>query len=181
MFKNFEKINNQGVTLLEIMIAISVFSVVVIAAIGLFVSLIKNQKALLDKAYVLNTLSYSTEYIAKALRMAQKDLNGSCIGVKKNFESQNSSHIKFLNYNNECQEFWLENNVLKVRKLNLTHNLTPDNIIVEGLSFVLTGESQDDFLQPKISFSIKAKPSISTYPSLFIQTTVSQRMLDVSY
>ncbi len=171
----------EGVTLLEIMIAISVFSIVIIGAIGLFASLIKNQKMLLDKAYVLNTLSYSTEYMAKALRMAQKDVNGNCIGANENFELQGSSHIKFLNYNNECQEFWLESNILKVRKLNATHNLTPGNINIENLTFVVVGSSQEDFIQPKVSFSVKAKPITNTVPSLFIQTTISQRMLDVLY
>jgi len=171
----------QGVTLLEIMIAISVFSILIVAAIGLFSSLIKNQKELLDRAYVLNTLSYSTEYMAKSLRMAQKDIVGNCIGKNENFVLQGEAGIKFLNYNNECQEFWLEGGGIKVRKLNFTHNLTPSNINVEGLSFVLLGESQADYSQPKVSFAIKARPATSTAPLFFIQTTVSQRILDVFY
>ena len=175
------KKNCKGITLLEILIAISIFSVALIGAIGLFVSLIKNQQALLDRAYVLNTLSYTTEYMSKAIRMAQKDTSASCIGSMENFVLTGSSNIKFLNYNNECQEFFLENQVLKVRKFGVAQNLTPASIIVEGLTFVLSGQSQDDTFQPKVSFSIKAKVATSAAPSFLIQTTVSQRMLDIAY
>lgn len=171
----------QGITLLEILIAISMFSVVIIGAIGLFVSLIKNQQALLDRAYVLNTLSYSTEYMSKAIRMAQKDIDGNCVGSNENFVLIGPSNIKFLNYNNECQEFLLENQTLKVKKLNATQDLTPNSIIVESLNFVLYGESQLDTKQPKVSFVLKAKAKNSIAPSFLIQTTVSQRMLDITY
>ncbi len=174
-------IGSKGITLLEILIAISLFSVVIIGAIGLFTSLIKNQQALLDRAFVLNTLSYSTEYMSKAIRMAQKDMLGSCIPSTENFILTGASSIKFLNYNNECQEFYLENNALKVRKLGIAQNLTPSSIVVEQLNFVLFGASQDDTLQPKVSFSIKAKVKNSIAPSFVIQTTISQRMLDIAY
>ncbi len=175
----------QGVTLLEILIAISMFSVVLIGAIGLFSSLIKNQQALLDRAYVLNTLSYTTEYISKSIRMAQKDIVGNCIGNTENFVLVNNYHIKFLNYNNECQEFYLENGALKVSKkisgVVVAQSLTPSSIIVESLNFVLSGQSQNDTLQPKVSFALKAKVASSTAPSFLIQTTISQRMLDILY
>lgn len=173
--------NCKGITLIEILIAISIFSVIVTGAINLFSSLIKSQKDLLDRAYVLNALSYTTEYMAKAIRMAQKDIIGNCIGSGNNFVLQGNSSIKFLNNNNECQEFFLENNAFKVRKLGITQNLTPLNITVESLNFVLSGESQSDNLQPKVSFSLKAKVLNSKAPSLIIQTTISQRMLDVFY
>lgn len=171
----------QGFTLLELLIAISLFSVVIIGAIGLFISLIKNQQALLDRAYVLNTLSYSTEYMSKAMRMAQKDTTASCIGSMENFILVDNSHIKFKNYNNECQEFYLENQALKVKKSGIAQNLTPSSVIVEALNFVLTGEDQYDALQPKVSFILKAKVVNSSAPSFLIQTTISQRMLDISY
>lgn len=171
----------KGVTLIEILIAISIFSVVVTGAINLFSSLIKYQKNLLDKAYVLSTLSYTTEYMAKALRMAQKDIAGTCIGSGKNFVLTAGPNIKFLNSSNECQEFFLEGGAIKVRKLNISQNLTPANILIESLSFNLSGESQDDYFQPKISFVLKAKAVSSVAPSFIIQTTISQRMLDVFY
>ncbi|MEK7104311.1 MAG: prepilin-type N-terminal cleavage/methylation domain-containing protein, partial [Patescibacteria group bacterium] len=171
----------KGITLLEILVAISVFSIVATGAVNLFSSLIKYQKNLLDKAYVLSTLSYSVEYMSKALRMAQKDVAGKCIGSGENFALTAGPNIEFLNSNGDCQEFFLENNAIKVRKLNIAQNLTPANITIESLNFSVLGEGQNDTLQPKITFSLKAKAINSKEPSLLIQTTVSQRMLDVFY
>jgi len=171
----------KGVTLIEILVALSIFSIVTTGAISLFSSLIKTQKNLLDRAYVLNTLSYSIEYTSKALRMAQKDITGSCIGAKKNFFLTGSSNIKFLNSRNQCQEIFLENGALKVRKQGIAQSLTPSNVIVESVTFVLLGESQADTLQSKVSFSLKAKSTNNAVSPFLIQTTISQRMLDVFY
>ncbi|MFH0739915.1 MAG: prepilin-type N-terminal cleavage/methylation domain-containing protein [bacterium] len=177
----------QGFTLLELLIAISLFSIVIVGAIGLFISLIKNQQALLDRAYVLNTLSYTTEYMSKSMRMAQKDdVAGACTGVSRgNFVLIGDTRIKFLNYNNECQEFYLANGVLKVNKKIagawVGQDLTPAAINVESLKFILSGQSQDDTLQPKVSFALRARPVTGAAPSFLIQTTISQRMLDIWY
>lgn len=171
----------KGVTLLEILVALSVFSVVITGAINLFSSLIKYQKNLIDKAYVLSTLSYSAEYMSKALRMAQKDMAGGCIGSGKNFLLTAGPNIKFLNSNNECQEFFLESGAIKIKRQNIVQSLTSANITIESLTFSVSGGDQTDFLQPKVSFSLKAKALNSALPSLIIQTTVSQRMLDIFY
>ncbi len=178
MLKNFGKI---GTTLIEILVAISIFSVVATAVTNLFASLIKYQNEILNKAYLLNTVSFANEYMAKALRMAQKDTTGSCITAGYNFTTVSGSNVKFLNYNNECQEFFLESGALKVRKLGVSQALTPANINIENLMFVLSGESQNDNLQPKVSFVLKAKMVSNPQQNLRIQTTVSQRMLDIYY
>ncbi len=177
----------QGVTLIEILLAVTLFSIVIIGAVGLFISLIKNQQVLLDRAYVLNTLSYTTEYMSKAIRMAQKDITGTCLNSMENFilVAGDSSHIKFKNYNGDCQEFFLQLQdgilTLMVARNGVPQALTPANITVESLTFVLAGENQSDALQPKVSFSIKAKVKNSVAPSFLIQTTISQRMLDITY
>lgn len=173
--------NNKGITLIEIMISLAIFAIVLTGVINLFVSLLKQQKNLMDRAYVLNALSYSTEYMSKAIRMAQKDLTGTCITAGKNFELTAGPNLKFVNHNNECQEFYLESSILKVRKLGVAYELTPSNIIVESLNFAVAGENQTDDAQPKVSFSMKAKAPNSQALSLLIQTTISQRMLDINY
>jgi len=182
MLKNLTKRNScKGMTLLEIIVALSIFSIMITGAINLFSSLIKYQKNLLDRAYVLNAVSYSVEYMSKAMRMAQKDTTGKCITTGNNFALTAGPNIEFLNSNNDCQEFFLENGAVKVRKLGIVQNLTPSNIVIEGLNFSVLGDGQSNTLQPKVTFSLKAKSLNNATLSLIIQTTVSQRMLDVAY
>ncbi len=172
---------SRGTTLIEILVAISIFSVVATAVTNLFASLLKYQSEILNKSYLLNTISFSNEYMAKALRMAQKDTTGDCISAGYNFTTVSGSNVKFLNYNNECQEFFLESGALKVRKLGVSQALTPANVVIENLKFVLLGESQNDNFQPKVSFILKAKMVSNPQQSLKMQTTISQRMLDIFY
>jgi hypothetical protein len=110
----------------------------------------------------------------------------------------NSDTIRFLSYHDQCYEFRLdtENNKLQERKSsdNTATNfpdywtdLTSDELQV--LSFIIGSDDswdENDDLQPRITlfFEIKGnraglKPE--EQPVLNLQTTVSQRNLDVVY
>lgn len=172
----------KGFTLIEILMSVAIFSVIVTVLVSLFASAFKHQQESMASAYLLNNTSYITEYISRALRMAKKDLTAACIPQNRNYELVGGDeHIRFLNDDDECQEFFLDGNILKVDKPNKPGDppeLTPSNIIVERLKFVISGEPQDDNEQPKVTFSLKL-----TYQEqvLEFQTTISQRDLDVQY
>ncbi|GAJ06754.1 unnamed protein product, partial [marine sediment metagenome] len=76
---------NKGFTLIEILISITIFSIVIIAFLSLFTSAFHYQRESLNSAYLLNSASYLTEYISRDLRMAKKDITGNCITEKHNF------------------------------------------------------------------------------------------------
>ena len=171
------RFSKKGFTLIEILITITVFSIIITAALSLFGSAFRYQRESLAKAYLLNNASYITEYASRALRMAKKDLSGSCIGAGNNFATT-TDEIKFLNYNNECQRFFLEDSIFKVEKLGIVQTLSPSNLVVEDLDFVVSGQSQEDETQPKVTFCFKLK---SSGQEIKVQTTVSQRDLDVQY
>jgi prepilin-type N-terminal cleavage/methylation domain-containing protein len=181
--KNMKSLKKRGFTLIELLITIMVFSIVITGFLALFSSAFENQRKSLAQAHLLNSASYLTEYISRALRMAKKDLTGSCITLKYNYENPggDSSKIRFLNYNDECQEFFLQNGVLKVKKSGVTLSLTPSNLTVESLKFEISGESQNDQLQPRVTFALKLKTSQQPSQIINLQTTISQRDLDVAY
>lgn len=184
MIGNDKKINSSaGFTLIEILIAVSVFSIAVAAFMGLFTSAFKYQQKAQSAVELLNNISFVTEYMSKALRMAQKDMDGKCIDAKGNFLLLSDSHIKFLNYNGECQEFYLGSGdgQLWTRKLNASQQLTSSRINIESLKFYISGGSQNDQLQPKVTFVFKFKTKEIQPQSITTQTTVSQRQLDVPY
>lgn len=183
---------NKAFTLIEILISITIFSIVIIAFLSLFTSAFHYQRESLNSAYLLNSASYLTEYISRDLRMAKKDITGNCIAEKHNFETI-ANGIRFLNYNGRCQEFILETKQLKVGKSKSADGtppvpeskdfmpLTPSNLEVENLSFEIKGASQDDVLQPQVTFALKLKTIGASPQNLNLQTTISQRDLDVQY
>jgi len=67
----------KGFTLLELMIAMTLFIVVIVSFMGLFMSAISQQQKNLEKVAILNNASYLLEYISRAIRMAEKDTSAS--------------------------------------------------------------------------------------------------------
>ncbi len=76
-----------GYTLIELLVALAVFTVVIAAPTGFFVSALKGQQKALASQELYDNVSYTLEYISRALRMAKKDLTGSCITANMNYET----------------------------------------------------------------------------------------------
>jgi len=174
----------QGVTLIEILVVMTTLAIFITAVVSLFSSALIEQRKGMDRVYLLDQGSFIAEYVARSLRMAQKDITGGCITVGNNYEiTRGGNGIKFLNYRiaNNCQEFYVENKVLKVVKYGIVQNLTPSGLSVESLSFDISGQDQDDGLQPKITFAWRFRSTGLVPQDLVLQTTISQRELDVLY
>lgn len=173
-----DKLKN-SFTLIELLVAISFFTIFIVSVLGIFNSVFLEQKKNLAQQYLLSSSSYLIEYISRALRMAQKDIAGKCIGAKSNYQvSAGESSIKFLNDKGKCQRFYLGGDSLFVEKDGLSLPLSPSNIKVENLKFIIAGENQNDKIQPKVTIGVKLTYQNQKLP---IQTTISQRQLDVVY
>lgn len=181
----------KGTTLVELLVSMTVFVIIIAAFLGLFATAFRSQEQSLHLAGFLNSASFVSDYMARALRMAQKDLAGDCVVVKMNFENPlgNTSAIRFLNYQGKCWEFLLESESIKIKKsltsqsssLGLAQPLTPTNFSVTGLVFQISGDGQANSLQPKVTFSVAVDLSKVDLGTANIQTTISQRQLDVFY
>ena len=169
-------------TLIEVLVSVSIFSLIMVILAGVFVSAFKVQKRSLAKGEMLNQVSYALEYIGRALRMAKKDLEGSCISAKSNYEiTHGGQGIKFQNYKGECQEFYLEDTILRENKNGVIANLTSPDLEISSFRINPHGWDQDDNFQPRITLflEIKTKNQAGGASQLKIQTTLSQRNLDV--
>jgi len=173
----------KGFTIIELLVTLTIFSIIIGAAIGIFISALKGQRKALATQEILNQSSYTLEYIGRAIRMAKKDSTSICISPGSNYElTRSGKGIKFRNYQGICQEFFLEGGQLKQSKGGVIENLTSNNLEATSFYPYLIGESEADNLQPRvvISLYIKSKgqkPEEKT--ELKIQTTISQRNLDV--
>jgi len=187
--KNFKK--EKGFTLIEMLVALFIFSLIVGVLIGLFISGIRNQRNILLTQQLLDQTSFALEYMSRALRMAlkegQQSTGGDCLSQDGlNYENPGSdlSRIKFINHleQDDCQEFFLEEGRIKQRKEGQVVSLTSDKLEVTSLKFNLIGQDQIDQLQPRVTIFLKIRGRGSlagTIPEFNIQTTISQRNLDV--
>ena len=176
-------------TLIEIMVAVAIFAILLTAFTGFFLSAVQAQRKTLASQELIDNVSYNLEYMSRAIRMARKDMAGSCLTTAKyNYETNAERNIiRFLNYQNKCQEFFLENSQLKEWKStdNSAANfevplpLTPVNL--EVVSFRLGPSDswgQGQGTQPRVILYLEIKgkgekPELQ--PLIKIQTTISQR------
>ena len=175
----------KGFTLIELLISMTIFSIVMISAIGLFNAGIESQRKTLALQTLCDSASYTIEYMSRTIRMAKKDLDGLYITAGCNFENPegNLSKIRFLNYHKESQEFILENGQIKEKKGTASQftALTSDNFQVNKLFFKLSGRCQDDEFQPKVTIVMEIQTKETKPQTLNLETTVSQRDLDIKY
>lgn len=169
----------RGFTLIEILVAMSVFSLIIVIFSGLFVSSARIQGEVLAKKQVLDSASFIEEYISRSLRQAQKELAApGCLSSNGlNYEKTREGRgVKFINYQGICQEFYLDvsSKRLMEEKAGIVLPLTPSTI--EVTQFLLGADnswSQLDDLQPRVTIFMSFNNNSQ------IQTTISQRNLDI--
>jgi len=177
---------SKGYTLIEVLVAILIFSLISGASFGIFALAMRIQKYSLASQQLLDQTSYAMEYMSRFLRMAKKDTSGTCITANKNYKiTRGEKGIKFVNYKGECLEFFWEDtdNQLRIKSPTIGNiPLTSDDFEVTSLKLALSGAEQPpiNYLQPKVTIFLEIKGKGTGYqPEIKIQTTVSQRDLDV--
>ena len=184
-----------GFTLIEIMVALVIFSVAIIAISGVYVTGIRGQRLIISGERSIDQSSYALEYMSRALRMAKKqtsDLPECLLEDGNNFElTAGGSSLKFINSleGYDCQRFYLANGQLMQEKglttaFPQTSELTSASLEMTRLVFNVIGGRETDSLQPRVTISMTLRLKSgrqSEDPLIRVQTTVSQRNLDVQY
>lgn len=181
---------SKGYTLIEVVVSVAVFGIIVAGPTGLFVLSLRNQNMTLALGETIDNTSHAVEYMSRAIRMARKDASGVCVSSGYNYEnpSGDTSVIRFLNYNGLCQEFSLNDQRILAKtssdsssdNLGSGSYLTSDDLEITNFQFHLRGESQGDNVQPRVTIVFHIAKN-NDLPGINVQTTVSQRNLDVSY
>jgi len=182
-----------GLTLIELLVAVTMFSSVMAAVVGIFTATVRGQARSLASQQLLNQTSFCMEYTGRALRMAKKDTAGTCTGTANlNYvKTRDGNGIKFLNYQDECQEFyWATTTDTSKLKEKIGSRdaveLTSDKL--EVISFNIGPDDsweQGDTEQPRVTIFLDIKGKGEgvkpvEQPRIKIQTMVSQRNLDTT-
>lgn len=192
-----KKTKCRGVTLIELLVAVAIFSIFIAAIFGLLISSLQVQRRILASQELLSQASYAVEYMGRALRMAVKDGTGGCltsVGQKHNYETD-GGRIRFLKFDTAintdiCQELFFLNDTLYEKKSNdKTANfstalpLTSANIKVISFKINISGDdpNENPNLQPRVTIflELESKTKSMGQPRVKVQTSVSQRNLDV--
>ena len=175
---------NKSFTLIEVLVTVAIFALIITVTTGIFTSALKGQRRSLANQELLDEVSYITEYMSKALRMAKTDFDATCIMAGYNYVFSGPV-LGFKNYRDECQYFYVEGATLKEQKIpGSINNLTSNNLQVNRFNVRIWGGATtgvavpSDQDQARLTFFLDIEHKKEPV-SIKIQTTVSQRELDV--
>jgi len=158
----------KGLTLIELLVAVAIFSVVIIITMSSFSMAIRAQKKVISLQSIQENAKFILEFIAKEIRMSVIDRD-SPNGLSNNLSVTRSSNDEVVSYS--------------FANGNLTRNgvlMNSESINITG-SFYIGGVGDTDNLQPKLTITMKLKglgDSIEEEVTINTQATLSQRLLD---
>lgn len=177
--------DQSGLTLVEILVVIGIFSGIITLISGIFVSTFEMHRKTLAVQRTTGELGYMLEYMSKSIRMAQIDEDGSCVdqGHTYNYDSSSNS-IQFINYEDRCLEYFLDDGVIKVRNIegnNEVYDLTSGMISINSFHATVTPEDTSELFkkQPSITLYFEVKELETSWWKTEIQSTITRRGLDV--
>ena len=183
-----KKIKEHGFTLLEMVISIGIFSVLVVASIGLTIGRSNAQIKAQNIQSILNNMRFSLELITKEMRTGSNY-------VLTTLCASSGSEISFITSLGEQRVYFLNSTsgIIMRAKVPITAGdctntskvkpFTAEEVLVERQSLLLSGPQAGPVDgQPRTTVRLKVtsrSPKFHLQSSMDLQTTVVQRLRDL--
>ncbi len=161
---------SKGFTLLEMIVAVGLFIVVAIISLGTLLNISDVQRKTGALRSINDNINFSLETMVREIR------SGS------NYSSPSQSVFTMTNNIGESVTYRLNNNRIE---RSVSGNpyvvLTAQEVTINNLKFIVSGQLAGDSLQPSVTISINGiagSEKEKTKAILKLQTTVTQRKLD---
>jgi prepilin-type N-terminal cleavage/methylation domain-containing protein len=180
------QIHSAGFTLIELIVSISLFTIIIMSTTQIFSLAISSQRSAIASQNVQESLKYFLEVINKEMRMAQKDTENIC-GIPEgeifviSSDSNNNNILRFKNYYDECVSYSLvvdpsvdTTQRFKITRSALSGFISPAKITIDHLYFILK-DTED--IQPMITLNLEAHALGETKfkSKMTLQTSISSR------
>lgn len=166
---NFSKIKIQsGFTLVEMLVAVTLFIIIISVTAGVFINSLRTQQAVIALISANDNASLALEQMAREIRTGSQftaDRNGS----RLSFVSQKYGRVVY--------SFNVQTNAIERNNLPLTGN----NVKVDYLYFDLLGAGVGDGKSTRVTIRLGVSSTDSRVRDIVVplQTTISSRQLDV--
>lgn len=185
----------EGFTLVEIMVAVSIFSIVMMVAIGAVLAIVGANKKAQSLNSVINNLNFAFEGMVRDLRTGYNyECNGNNPGDCITDPGGNSiSFFSSQARGNVTYSLDSETHTINRTFKGITSSLTAPEVYIESLTFYVADTEPADalnFRQPKILIILKGYAgsavkeldgtvAVQNSSRFSLQTLVSQRRLDI--
>lgn len=171
-----------GFTLVEILVALGIFSLVVSAAVGAFVGSSSSQKKTIELYDTQREASYLMETVSRELRMTTKLCNDTSVdcAAKENQENNEDSDIEFKNYDGEWIIYCKADSFGGCDDVDGNYFardgeiINSSDVIIEDLTFY----TSEDFgsTQPIVTIVMKVKSTGKYGTSITLQNSIAMRI-----
>lgn len=168
---------NKGFTLVEILVAVSLLVVIILAVNRIYFAISRNQKSISGESFVQSDLEYFTRLISNNVRLAQIGDGALCsVASDKYFTLVGTDDITFIK-DGACLQFYLDSSS-GIGRIKLYDSASAtDQFITSSKTNVLSlkFEIEDDIStgQPLLTVLSKASPVGEDDKTLYLQTSAS--------
>jgi hypothetical protein len=175
--------DHSGVTLLELTVCVFLFSITILAATGIFQSVITSQKSAMASQNLQDNIRYAFERMGKDVRAALVDSSHTCIASGNLYYVDGGGGLNFKNNHSQCVRYYASSTQLYVSYPNSSDTslknglpLTGKEISLTKLVFKIT-----DKVPYKVQGLVTARMNISInvhgapVEPMVMQTTISTR------
>ena len=172
----------KGFTLIEVLVAIGLFAIIVTIAIGGLTRALRSQRQVASLLASSTNVSLVLEQMAREIRTGS-DFFCDRAGPGPPCRNRVVNEIIFTNSSGEVVTYRLDpvnGAIERGIEGGGFDKITGDNVTVQYLNFLLTGDRNNDRSSPKVTVAIGVSPKEATLADrvLSLQTTVSSRLLD---
>lgn len=168
--------------MIEMIVAVSIFAITVVSLTEIFTLMLNGQRSAIASRNLQENMRYAFEVMAKEVRMAHVNASWHnvifCPNITdgKIYESGgiNGTELRFKNYHNECTVYSLDNGRIKIERDGIWGYITPDEISVSGLKFLVTDNysTRQSFVTMKMDIETVG---MKNNQNMTIQTSLSSR------
>jgi len=147
-----KNINNKGFTLLELVIAMSLFAILILIVTNVFTKAIEVQKKTVDEQNLQGDIRNAMAIFEDEVQRVTKHVDASCSCSEGKFYcvNVNNDTLYVKNKSGSCIVYSDSGGRLKVNRAGMQEYLTSEDITIENLDF--TPNTRGDSVKVKITF-----------------------------
>jgi type II secretory pathway pseudopilin PulG len=157
-----------GLTVVELLVAAGIFSIVIAVLTSAFVSTFRGQRNMFSFLQLQNNIRFALETMGREIRTGTQ------------FSVPSPGRLRFVNDAGETVKYCFVGGSIRRQTGSAScsissPSITSPGVNIERLEFILTGANIRDGIQPRITILIRASSGVF---STNLQLTVTQRELD---
>lgn len=172
--------SSRGYTLLELIVSIGIFSIVMLAATGAYLSLIRLDKEARATNDVVNNLAFAVDSMGRAMRTGTGYKCNDSI-ASPNCVATGGTSIGFTDSSGRAVTYGVSNSQIVASIAGTTFSLTDPRVQIDSMLFYVRGVGTGDGVQPSVTYTIKGSMTTTSgvTRSFTLQSGATQRFLDL--